>query len=207
MPALIIFDFDGTLADSFGFFLSTQRTLAARHGFRAAEAHEVDAARRLTTRELLKHSGLRSWRVPLVAADFIRLMRAAPPPALFPGVDATLRALHASGTRLALVSSNSVENVQRALGAELSALFAAFEGGAHLLGKHRALRRVLRATGHTASQAIYVGDQVADWEAAQVLGLPFAAVAWGYAHPDVFMQLPNTHLIEEVEGLLALPGR
>lgn len=49
MPALIIFDFDGTLADSFGFFLSTQRTLAARHGFRAAEAHEVDAARRLTT--------------------------------------------------------------------------------------------------------------------------------------------------------------
>lgn len=89
----------------------------------------------------------------------------------------------------------------------LSALFAVFEGGAHLLGKHRALRRVLRATGHTAAQAIYVGDQVADWEAAQVLGLPFAAVAWGYAHPDVFMQLPNTHLIEQVEGLLALPGR
>ncbi|OOW60127.1 HAD family hydrolase [Xanthomonas campestris pv. leeana] len=206
MPALIIFDFDGTLADSFGFFLSTQRLLAERHGFRAAQAHEVDDARRLSTRELLKASGLSKWRVPWVAADFIRLMRAAPPVALFPGIAHTVSALHARGTRLAVVSSNSVENVRRALGAELSATFAVIEGGAHLLGKQRALRRVLRATGHTASQAVYVGDQVADWEAAQVVGLPFAAVAWGYAHPDVFAGLAGTQLIERVEDLLALSG-
>ncbi|AAM35458.1 HAD hydrolase-like protein [Xanthomonas citri pv. citri] len=206
MPALIIFDFDGTLADSFGFFLSTQRLLAERHGFRAAQAHEVDDARRLSTRELLKASGLSTWRVPWVAADFIRLMRAAPPVALFPGIAHTVSALHARGTRLAVVSSNSVENVRRALGAELSATFAVIEGGAHLLGKQRALRRVLRATGHTASQAVYVGDQVADWEAAQVVGLPFAAVAWGYAHPDVFAGLAGTQLIERVEDLLALSG-
>ncbi|TQT19845.1 HAD hydrolase-like protein [Xanthomonas perforans] len=192
MPALIIFDFDGTLADSFGFFLSTQRLLAERHGFRAAQAHEVDDARRLSTRELLKASGLSAWRVPWVA--------------LFPGIAHTVGALHAGGSRLAVVSSNSVENVQRALGAELSATFAVIEGGAHLLGKQRALRRVLRATGHTASQAVYVGDQVADWEAAQLVGLPFAAVAWGYAHPDVFAGLAGTRLIERVEDLLALSG-
>ncbi|MCC4589312.1 HAD hydrolase-like protein [Xanthomonas sp. NCPPB 1067] len=207
MPALIIFDFDGTLADSFGFFLSAQRELAERHGFRAAEAHDVDAARRLSTRALLKRSGLPAWRIPLVAADFIRLMRAAPPAALFPGIADVLGALHARGTRLALVSSNSVENVQRALGAALSAKFAVIEGGAHLLGKQRALRRVLRATAHLPAQAVYVGDQVADWEAAQVLGLPFAAVAWGYAHPEAFAGLAGTQLIERVEDLLALGMR
>ncbi|OAX88836.1 HAD family hydrolase [Xanthomonas nasturtii] len=204
MPALIIFDFDGTLADSFGFFLSTQQLLAERHGFRAAQAHEVDDARRLTTRELLKQSGLPAWRVPLVAADFIRLMRAAPPVALFDGIATAVTELHAGGTRLAVVSSNSVENVQRALGAALSAKFAVIEGGSHLLGKQRALRRVLRATGCSAAQAVYVGDQVADWEAAQAVGLPFAAVAWGYAHPEVFAGLAGTQLIEHVDGLLAL---
>ncbi|MGV7195744.1 HAD-IA family hydrolase [Xanthomonas axonopodis] len=207
MAALIIFDFDGTLADSFGFFLSTQRDLAARHGFRAAETHEVDAARRLSTRALIKQSGLPAWKVPLVAADFIRLMRAAPPAALFPGIAQTVSALHAGGTRLAVVSSNSAENVQRVLGEELSTKFTLIEGGAHLLGKQRALRRVLRATSHTPAQAIYVGDQVADWEAAQVLGLPFAAVAWGYAHPEVFAGLAGTQLIERVEDLLALGVR
>ncbi|MCC8626106.1 HAD hydrolase-like protein [Xanthomonas vesicatoria] len=204
MPALIIFDFDGTLADSFGFFLSTQRALATRHGFRAAQAHEVDAARKLTTRELLKQSGLPAWKVPLVAADFVRLMRGAPPAALFPGIAQTVSTLHAGGTRLAVVSSNAVDNVQRALGEDLSAKFAVIEGGAHLLGKQRALRRVLRATSHTPAQAVYVGDQVADWEAAQVLGLPFAAVAWGYAHPEVFAGLAGTQLIEHVPDLLAL---
>ncbi|MCC4610950.1 HAD hydrolase-like protein [Xanthomonas campestris pv. esculenti] len=204
MAALIIFDFDGTLADSFDFFLSTQRVLASRHGFRAVEAHEVDAARRLSTRELVKTSGLSAWRLPLVAADFIRLMRAAPPVALFDGIATVLTELHAGGTRLAVVSSNSVENVQRALGAALSAKFAVIEGGSHLLGKQRALRRVLRATGYRAAQAVYVGDQVADWEAAQAVGLPFAAVAWGYAHPEVFAGLAGTLLIERVDALLAL---
>ncbi|KQQ73049.1 HAD family hydrolase [Xanthomonas sp. Leaf131] len=204
MPKLIIFDFDGTLADSFDFFLSTQRVLAERHGFRAAQAHEVEDARRLSTRALLKASGLRAWRVPLVAADFIRLMRAGPPMALFDGIAEVLGTLHASGICLAVVSSNSVENVQRALGEDLSAKFAVIDGGAHLLGKQRALRRVLRATGHTAVQAVYVGDQVADWEAAQVVGLPFAAVAWGYAHPEVFAGLAGTRSIERVDGLLGL---
>lgn len=207
MPKLMIFDFDGTLADSFGFFLSVQRTLAERHGFRAVQADEVDAARRLSTRALLKASGLRSWRVPLVAADFIGLMRAAPPVALFPGIAEVLKTLHAGGTRLAVVSSNSVENVQRALGPELSARFARIDGGAHLLGKQRALRGVLRGTGHAASHAVYVGDQVADWDAARAVGLPFAAVAWGYAHPEVFAGLTGAQLIEHVGGLLALDAR
>ncbi|KAB7762145.1 HAD hydrolase-like protein [Xanthomonas maliensis] len=204
MPALIIFDFDGTLADSFGFFLDSQRALAARHGFRAVEAHEVDAARRLSTRALLKASGLPFWRVPQVAADFIGLMRAAPPMPLFAGIAEVLHALHGQQIRLAVVSSNAVENVQRALGPALSERFERIEGGAHLLGKQRALRRVLRSTGVRPDQAIYVGDQVADWEAAQTVRLPFAAVAWGYAHPDVFQGLPNTRLLEHVTDLHTL---
>ncbi|MCF5937265.1 HAD family hydrolase, partial [Xanthomonas perforans] len=39
-----------------------------------------------------------------------------------------------------------------------------------------------------------------------LVGLPFAAVAWGYAHPDVFAGLAGTRLIERVEDLLALSG-
>lgn len=154
MPKLIIFDFDGTLADSFGFFLSTQRVLAERHGFRAAQAHEVDAARRLSTRALLKQSGLSSWRIPLVAADFIRLMRAAPPMALFDGIAEVLQTLHARGTCLALVSSNSVENVQRALGKELSATFAVIDGGAHLLGKQRLAPRAARHRAYRSAGGV-----------------------------------------------------
>ena len=42
---LAIFDIDGTLADSFPFFIGIQNRLAAMHGFRRIEAEEVEALR------------------------------------------------------------------------------------------------------------------------------------------------------------------
>jgi phosphoglycolate phosphatase len=43
---LAIFDFDGTLADSFPFFVSVFNELAMRHRFRSIDLAEVERLRR-----------------------------------------------------------------------------------------------------------------------------------------------------------------
>lgn len=50
---LIIFDLDGTLADSFPFFAGVFNRLATRHGFRGIEPAEVATLRGLSARELM----------------------------------------------------------------------------------------------------------------------------------------------------------
>jgi phosphoglycolate phosphatase len=200
---LIIFDLDGTLADSFAFFISVHNQLADRHGFRRIAPAEIDALRGCSAREVMRHVGLPRWKLPWVARSFARLMRAAEIP-LFAGVGPMLQHLQRSGTELALVSSNAADNCRRILGDDHWQRLVHVECGASILGKRRRIARVLRATGVEPIRAIYVGDQITDAEAAHAAGVAFGAVAWGYATRASLEQLQPAHLFDAVEDLAEL---
>lgn len=197
---LVIFDFDGTLADSFPFFMQAQQSLAQRHGF-AATGDRMEALRHLGTRELMREIGLPAWKLPAVAADFIHTMRNAPPVPLFPGIAEALMHLRGRGVRLAILTSNAVDNVPRVLGEELMGAIELLDGGAHLLGKHRRLLRMLKRARVASSDAIYVGDQLGDGEAARRASMAFGAVAWGYGHPDALRASGPEEFFASVEEL------
>ena len=201
MPySLLIFDLDGTLADSFPFFLRVHDELAHRHGFRAIGDDDVEPLRRLTSREMLARSGLPAWRLPLVGRDFIAAMKQADDVRPFPGVADVLPRLALRAT-LALVTSNSRDVAAQVLGPDLMALFAHIDDGASIFGKARRLRRVLAATGVPARDAIYIGDQVADAEGARGAGLAFGAVDWGYAAPETLAACRPAHRFNTVADL------
>lgn len=103
---------------------------------------------------------------------------------LFPGVAELLRALQARGIVTAIVSSDSEANVRRALGSHNAALIAHYACSAATFGKARKLARVLRAAGVAPGQALCVGDEIRDLEAARAVGIAFGAVAWGYTCPE-----------------------
>ena len=200
---LIIFDLDGTLADSFAFFISVHNQLADRHGFRRIAPAEIDALRGCSAREVMRHVGLPRWKLPWVARSFARLMRAAEIP-LFAGVGPMLQRLQQSGVALALVSSNAADNCRRILGDAHWQRLVHVECGASILGKRRRIARVLRATGVEPTRAIYVGDQITDAEAAHAAGVAFGAVAWGYATRASLERLQPAHLFDAIEDLALL---
>lgn len=200
---LIIFDLDGTLADSFAFFVSVHNQLADRHGFRRIAPAEFDALRGRSARDIMRHVRLPRWKLPWVARSFVRLMRAADIP-LFAGVGPMLQQLERSGAALALVSSNAADNCRRILGDAHWQRLVHVECGASILGKRRRIARVLRATGIEPARAIYVGDQITDAEAARAAGVAFGAVAWGYATRASLERLQPAHLFDAVEELALL---
>jgi phosphoglycolate phosphatase len=180
---LAIFDFDGTLADSFPWFLEIVNDVADRFGFRRIEEHEVDTLRGYDVRGMIRHLRTPAWKLPLIArhmrarmaADIDRIT-------LFPGVGELLRALHGHGVTIAIVTSNSEANVRRVLGPTNAALVRYYGCGASLLGKRSKLRRVLRASGIPAVDAVKIGDEIRDLHAARAAGMAFCGVGWGYTH-------------------------
>lgn len=182
---LAIFDFDGTLADSFPFFVSTFNQLAARHRFSGIAPCDIPQLRRYSARQLMRHVGMPAWKMPFVANSFRALMEENQAGiALFDGVGELLQELTQQGVTLAVVSSNSRANVERILGPGHAQLIHFFECGASIFGKAAPLRRVLRKSGIPASEAIYIGDQATDLEAARKARLACGAVAWGYGDID-----------------------
>jgi len=179
---LAIFDFDGTLADSFPFFLSVFNTIADRHGFRRIDVEKAAQLRHYDTRRMMDHVGMPAWKLPAASRTFMAMMKeSAGAIALFDGVAGALRHLAAQGVTIAVVSSNSGHNVRTVLGPELSALVARFECGMSVFGKASRIRAVLKRCGVAPGEAIYIGDQGTDAEASRKAGVGFGAVHWGYA--------------------------
>jgi len=179
---LAIFDFDGTLADSFPFFVSVFNRIADEHGFRRVDAEQVQRLRHHDSRTIMRQLGMPVWKLPLATRSFIGLMRenAARIP-LFEGIHEVLHTLSRDGVRLAIVSSNSEQNVRLVLGPALVSLFHHYECGMSIFGKAARIRKVVKQAAVPATHALYVGDQAMDAQAARKVGVDFGAVSWGYA--------------------------
>ncbi|AZY47877.1 HAD family hydrolase [Bordetella avium] len=200
--ALIAFDFDGTLADTLPWMESILHDVAEKFGFRKPDAQERAQLRQHNAFDIMKQLGIPIWKAPAILG-FVRqsMEEAVPKVALFPGIDAMLRALHASGARLAVVSSNSTANVQRVLGPELSALIHDFACGSDLFGKPAKLEHLLRATQTEAAQAILIGDEIRDIEAARKVGVASGIVAWGYNREQVLREQAPDFVFTDVQDL------
>ena len=202
---LIIFDFDGTLADSYPWFRSELGDLARRWGFRDAAAGEDEALRQMSASAVFRYLGVPGWKLPLIAADLRRRMGGKLDEIrLFDGVAPMLERLAAGDARLAIASSNAAANVDRLLGARLRGLFHDCECGAPLSGKHARLKRLLRRAKVDAHRAIYIGDEIRDIEAARRAGIAAGAVSWGYNRAAVLRRHRPDLIFTEIGQLAQL---
>ncbi|EHK63772.1 HAD hydrolase-like protein [Achromobacter arsenitoxydans] len=177
------FDFDGTLADTMPWFNSILNTVADKYGFRKIDASEREQLRSREASEILKFLNIPLWKLPAIMSHVRSLMQEIDPSVqLFDGIPDALARLKAKGLRLAVVSSNSVENVQRVLGADTAALFDDYECGTDLFGKAAKIDRLLKQHGTAPERFLLVGDEMRDIDAARKAGVRVGSVAWGYNH-------------------------
>jgi phosphoglycolate phosphatase len=178
---LVIFDFDGTLADTFPWFTNVINKVAEKYHFKKIEPGEHETIREFDARGVLKYLGVPLWKMPLIASYMRTLMtHDIQKIALFQGIEGLLRRLASVGVTLAVVSSNSYENIRHVLGAEMAALIAHYECGVSMFGKEAKLRKILKRSGVSPGEAIYIGDEIRDSEAARKLGMAFGGASWGY---------------------------
>ncbi|MBC7576182.1 MAG: HAD-IA family hydrolase [Tardiphaga sp.] len=202
---LAIFDMDGTLSDSFPWFLSVINAVADKHKFQRVENDRIDQLRNVGAGELIRLLGVSKWRIPLIARDMRKLKsKQIDRIALFPGVDRMFRELKARGVTIAIVSSDSEDNVRTVLG-DLDQHVAYFACGAGLFGKKAKFQRVLDLTGISVDQAISIGDEIRDIDAAREAGIDFAAVSWGYTSAAALKaRAPNFMLSRMDDVIVAL---
>jgi phosphoglycolate phosphatase len=200
---LVIFDFDGTLADSFPWFLSVFDNVAEKYGFKRLDLSNIETLRGLDARQIMAQYQVPLWKIPFIAQHVHMLMeRDSGSINLFPGISDALRRLAEQGAILALVTSNSQVNALRVLGPENAALFSHFECGASIFGKASRLRNVLSATKVSPDQAILIGDEIRDARAAAQASIAFGAVSWGFNRLDTLIANGASETFASVEELV-----
>ncbi len=211
-PKLLVFDFDGTIADTFENGLEILNMLAGEFGFRSLEKQDVPKARDMRTRELMRFLGISTRQMSRIAKrgteEIGKRIDGVQP---LPGVVEILRQAQADGFFLGIVTSNSEENVRRFLANHGLEMFQFVRSSSKLMGKGREVRAVMKSHGLSAREILLIGDETRDIEAAQEVGAHVAAVTWGYNSRRALAALTPDHLFEapvELMSLLAaLPRR
>lgn len=204
-PKLVIFDFDGTLADTLPFTLSIMDTLSEKFGTRRLDRSEIPLLRSYSPAKIIKMYNIPLWKLPLMTKESqCLLFENIENISLFEGINRVIREIAASGIKLAVVSSNALRNITAVLGEDLSRLFTIYECQSGLLGKAPRLRMALRQAGVRPGEALSIGDEIRDIEAARKAGIPCAAVTWGFADGDALAGYQPDHLVNQVDQLLEI---
>lgn len=112
-----------------------------------------------------------------------------------------LKELADQGIKIAVVTSNTYENVCKILGPENAALIEYYECGVRIFGKQAKLKKVLKQSGVEAKDAICIGDEIRDIQAAEKVHIPFGAVAWGYTNIEALMAFHPAEVFTQVADI------
>lgn len=189
--AAVLFDFDGTLADTAADLCAAANALRAEQGRPALPLADFRPWVSRGGKAMLDIAFAdrdEKWRAALLP-EFLRRYAAdsASRTRLFPHLADVLDALDAVGTPWAIVTNKPFHlavPVVAALG--LAQRCAVLLGGDSLPRKKPdplQLTTACARLGVSPQQAIYVGDDLRDVEAAKACGMPCIAAGWGYVPP------------------------
>ncbi|MFM6036493.1 MAG: HAD-IA family hydrolase [Sphaerospermopsis kisseleviana] len=201
---VIIFDFDGTIADTVDALVNIANRLAVEFDYVQISANELTLLRNLTSREIIRYSGISLFKIPfLVKKVKGELKNKIKDLQSIPGITEALIELKNKEYRLGIITSNSQENVSAFLKChDLDYLFEFIHSGVTIFGKTTIINNVLRQKQIKPQIVIYVGDETRDVEAAKKANIKVVAVTWGFNSPEALAKENPDFLINHPSELL-----
>lgn len=179
--AVVVFDFDGTLADSLVVLLEVYNDLAATKGFQHVNEANWRRLREGTIKDGLKWTGIKAYQVPNMLTHGLKLLEKRKAEIkLFPDMIQVVQQLHKNGHTLFVLSTNSQELIQEVLnkhgiGQQLEVLKSS-----RIFGKAQSLRKLVRSNNFNEEDVWMIGDEVRDMNGAKRAGVHGIGVSWGF---------------------------
>lgn len=201
---VILFDFDGTIADTYQAIVNITNQLSTEFGYKALDQEELVLIKNLSSREIVKRSEISIFKLPFlvrrVRAELSKEIAGLDP---IKGIEAVLLELKKCGYTLGIVTSNNKENVDIFLAKnQLDHLFSYIYSGTAIFGKHRVLNQVMGEHQINPADAIYVGDETRDIRSARKSLISVVAVSWGFNAASILQEHQPDYLIAEPSELL-----
>ncbi|HHZ15626.1 MAG TPA: HAD hydrolase-like protein [Candidatus Cloacimonetes bacterium] len=199
----LLFDFDGTIADSITPLFHMLNKMAPEIGVRPVSWEEFDRLRDLTPRQILKELKIPLFKMPrlvrMVLEEYRHIISHLQP---CEGILELLSELKQRQISHALLSSNDDQNLSAFLAKYRIDSFAWVEGTEGVLNKSSYLRKQIRKHKLAQYDLYYIGDEIRDIEAARSNKIKSIAVSWGlHSHQHLQKQQPD-YLVDKPSEIL-----
>jgi phosphoglycolate phosphatase len=202
----LIFDFDGTLVDSYENVILNFAVLAEKFKFRKITLQDIEGLKDLTSKELIKYLKIPLYKLPSVLRSAKEYMQhEIPTLTTFPDLPEVLNTLYQSDVTLSILTSNSLNNVTTWLARNnMQHLFKFIHSDSSYFGKKYLLRKIITLNKLDPSKTYYVGDETRDVIAARKCHIGSIAVLWGFNSEKILSQYHPTHIARTPKDLLSI---
>lgn len=199
---VMLFDFDGTLADSIKLFETIYNDLSRKYKFPTLSVEEIERLRGMSAISVIRQLPISKIKLPFIYAEgkkeFKKNLEFVKP---FEGMSNIISSLSKKYT-LGLVTSNDPTNVKKFLLKHNMDYFDFVYSDGSLFGKGKILNDVVKKYKFKKRTVVYVGDEVRDIDAAREAGIRVVSVTWGFNSKKVLKENNPTFVIENQKDLV-----
>ena len=201
----VIFDFDGTIANSIEQAINTYNRIAHEYKCKPIREEFRDLLSSKNPQQYFKEYGITTFKLFLlvfrIRKEINKHISEIKP---VKNILTSLYELNNAGYKLGILTSNSGKNVNQFLeNNNLSGVFDFVYSASNLFGKDKIFRRLLKRNNISIHNVIYVGDERRDAEASKKVGVPIIGVSWGLINRQVLETLQIDQIADDPKELLA----
>lgn len=200
----IIFDFDGTIADSSQVFMHGWNAFAEQYHYLKVDESDIALARTMTLHECAKRYRFPMMKMPIILPKIYRYynahIKSVKP---YDGIHDMLKLLKEAGHELVILSSNEKKNIEDFLIANEITEIETVLSANKLFGKDRTLKKFMKDRRLKTSNLFYIGDEQRDLEACKKCDIPFGWVSWGLHGEELIEPYEPAHKFYNPKQIVA----
>jgi HAD superfamily hydrolase (TIGR01549 family) len=201
--ATVIFDFDGTLANSVDLMFRLYNDHAEQFGYVQMKREEFPEIRRMGYSKAMRLKKVKVRMLPKIILTLGKEMRASMDEVKpYVGIVETLHSLQKYGFSIGILTSNQAGLVDEFLKVHKFPEFDFVVSEKTLFGKDKALKRIFKRFGLDRDQVVYVGDEPRDVTASRKARIRSIAVTWGLGGTEAFEKEKPDILVSTPDELL-----
>lgn len=201
----VLFDFDGTLADTEQVNFEIFQKLSDQYNIRHISSNELSDIKKLNAIQLIDYLNIKKHKIPFMLRKGKKLLKnnIKSIELCKNNFEETLIELKNNGIKMAIVTTNSKTNVSIFLENHNINYFD-YIISSSIFGKERKIIKFLKKDNINPNEVLYVGDEIRDINAAKNSGIKVASVTWGYNTIDSLLDYNPDYIINEPYELIKI---
>ncbi len=178
---VIIFDFDGTIADTHKHTVDIFNSFADEFKYKKIPWENIEVYKKYSMTQMIRKLHVPVLKIPTIISRGKRKYNQLIPFMVpIEGVREALLTLRQQSVTLGILSSNSKENIMLFLENNNMLVFDFVYSTSRLTSKNTALIKLIQEEKLEKQNIVYVGDEIRDITAAKKIPVSTAAVTWGF---------------------------
>ncbi len=198
----VIFDFDGTLANTLDLVARIYNENAHNYGALPIDMKDLSEYRKLSYKKAMKKLKIRWTVLPrlvlFVSREMKKHMDEVKP---YEGMVDVLNDIQKQGISIGVLTSNDGVLVHEYLEKNNFPIFDFIVSEKTMFGKEKALKKIMKRHGLQRDRVVYVGDEPRDITACNKAGIKVIGVTWGVGGREGLSATPPDWLVDTPEQL------